>query len=123
MRQNVFMSFLLLYRSERFQTLAAGLAPAFLRLGGTAEDFLIFEPTEEDITKLASGPELDICALSKNDSTKWEGLGFEANETEKKVFKNFTMSGRHRQNVFVHCMMYNSTTCTCICLSDIYAWA
>ncbi|XP_078588333.1 heparanase-like isoform X1 [Branchiostoma floridae x Branchiostoma japonicum] len=98
-----------LLRSERFQTLAAGLAPAFLRLGGTAEDFLIFEPTEEDITKLASGPELDICALSKNDSTKWEGLGFEANVTEKKVFKNFTMSEVEwdHLNSFTRCVGYD----------------
>ncbi|XP_078668078.1 heparanase-like isoform X2 [Branchiostoma floridae x Branchiostoma belcheri] len=99
-----------LLRSQRFQTLAAGLAPAFLRLGGTAEDFLIFEPTEEDIAKLASGPELDLCALNKNDSTyKWEGLGIGANETEGKVFKNFTMSEVEwdHLNSFTRCVGYD----------------
>ncbi|CAH1277038.1 HPSE [Branchiostoma lanceolatum] len=98
-----------LLRSERFQTLAAGLAPAFLRLGGTAEDFLIFQPTQEDISKLASGPELDICTLNKNESTKWEGLGIGANETEGKVFKNFTMSEVEwdHLNSFTRCVGYD----------------
>lgn len=34
------------FTSERFFTLARGLAPAFLRIGGTAEDFLIYEDSQ-----------------------------------------------------------------------------
>ncbi len=35
------------FSSERFFNLAKGLSPAFLRIGGTAEDFLIYDDSQE----------------------------------------------------------------------------
>jgi hypothetical protein len=38
------------FKSEKVHSLAKGLAPAYLRIGGTNGDFLLFNPNEKTLT-------------------------------------------------------------------------
>ncbi|XP_061589496.1 heparanase isoform X2 [Cololabis saira] len=53
--------FMLLLRSEKIRTLARALSPAFLRFGGTRQDFMVFTPEKElqldpDVSGGLAGP-------------------------------------------------------------------
>ncbi|KAM7447741.1 hypothetical protein ABFA07_004084 [Porites harrisoni] len=63
------------FTSEKFFTLAKGLSPAFLRVGGTAEDFLIYD----DSTGLNKYKNFTNFTITHNDLDKIHLLSSKAN--------------------------------------------
>ncbi|XP_024154685.1 heparanase [Oryzias melastigma] len=55
--------FMLLLRSQKIRTLAGALSPAFVRFGGTRQDFMVFDPVgRQDAT---AAPPADDCGAAR----------------------------------------------------------
>ncbi|CAB4037469.1 heparanase-like isoform X2 [Paramuricea clavata] len=71
------------FSSEKLQNLAKGLAPAYLRIGGTDEDFLLFNPDETYRKNPSHDKRTDLQKMSRDHP-----------------FTNFTMTTKDVDNLF-----------------------
>jgi heparanase 1 len=89
------------FHSEKVLNMASALAPAYIRLGGTAADLLTFAPNDEEDEDLAltdtASRELGRpwCATNKNGSAADEDL----NQLYKRK-KRFVMNGKDFDNLY-----------------------
>ena len=85
------------FHSKKVLAMATALAPAYLRLGGTAADLLIFDPhgNTKSWTEKESQSKRGWCAVTKNETL--------ANEDLDKLYKKrekFIMSGEDFENLY-----------------------
>ena len=77
--------------SQRLHTLAAGLSPAYIRLGGTDADFLIFDPNQADPHSNSHG------SLDRKWGSKVSHVQLDTCDGWKfckpKYYTNYTMTG------------------------------
>ena len=88
------IDFVIFHRSARLKTLGSALAPCYVRIGGTAADYLIFDPT------LTRGPQTNrvTTPIVKDDDLQLDtcdGWRF----CEPKPENNFTMTGSYHFSI------------------------
>ncbi|XP_030579761.1 heparanase isoform X2 [Archocentrus centrarchus] len=102
--------FMSLLSSLRMRTLAEALSPAFLRFGGTRQDFMLFEPQRRPDAQLAAGESCDQTLLPrwleerlKHDWTEQKLLLMKEDLLRKYKRLRFTELTVDQLNAFANC--------------------